>query len=81
MGRPARIAAARSAVDEAESRLRDDERIRIDLPDPGVARGRRLAEIVDAAGAVHVIQGPERVALVGPNGVGKTRLIDNHPVG
>ena len=71
-----KIAAARSAVDEAESRLRDDERIRIDLPDPGVARGRRLAEIVDAAGAVHVIQGPERVALVGPNGVGKTRLIE-----
>ncbi len=72
-----KIAAARSAVDDAESRLRDDERVRIDLPDPGVGSGRRLAEIVDAAGAVHVIQGPERVALVGPNGVGKTVLIES----
>ena len=72
-----KIAAARSAVDDAEARLRDDERVRIDLPDPGVGAGRRLAEIVDAAGAVHVIQGPERVALVGPNGVGKTVLIES----
>ena len=72
-----KIAAARSAVDDAEARLRDDERVRIDLPDPGVGSGRRLAEIVDAAGAVHVIQGPERVALVGPNGVGKTVLIES----
>ncbi|MBB1517204.1 ABC-F family ATP-binding cassette domain-containing protein [Tessaracoccus sp. MC1679] len=72
-----KIAAARSAVDDAEARLRDDERVRIDLPDPGVGTGRRLAEIVDAAGAVHVIQGPERVALVGPNGVGKTLLIES----
>ncbi|HSO68235.1 MAG TPA: ATP-binding cassette domain-containing protein, partial [Arachnia sp.] len=72
-----KIAAARSAVDDAEARLRDDERVRIDLPDPGVGTGRRLAEIVDAAGNVHVIQGPERVALVGPNGVGKTLLIES----
>ena len=72
-----KIAAARSAVDDAEARLRDDERVRIDLPDPGVGSGRRLAEIVDAVGAVHVIQGPERVALVGPNGVGKTVLIES----
>ncbi|MBB1513595.1 ABC-F family ATP-binding cassette domain-containing protein [Tessaracoccus sp. MC1627] len=71
-----KIAAARSAVDDAEARLRDDERVRIDLPDPGVGTGRRLAEIVDAAGVIHVIQGPERVALVGPNGVGKTLLIE-----
>ena len=71
-----KIAAARSAVDDAEARLRDDERLWIDLPDPGVGTGRRLAEIVDAAGVIHVIQGPERVALVGPNGVGKTLLIE-----
>lgn len=73
----AKIAAARSAVEDAEARVRDDERVRIDLPDPGVGAGRRLAEIPDAAGTVHVIQGPERVALVGPNGVGKTRLVES----
>ncbi len=76
-----KIASARSAVDTAEGRLRDDERVRIDLPDPGVARGRRLAEIVDATGARFVIQGPERVALIGPNGVGKTVLLDSMVAG
>ncbi|MHA6523222.1 ABC-F family ATP-binding cassette domain-containing protein [Tessaracoccus sp. G1721] len=70
-----KIAAARSAVDDAEARLRDDDRVRIDLPDPGVGAGRRLAELRGSDGAVHVIQGPERVALTGPNGVGKTVLI------
>lgn len=73
----AKIAAARSAVEDAGARVRDDDRVRIDLPDPGVGAGRRLAEIPDAAGTVQVIQGPERVALVGPNGVGKTRLVES----
>lgn len=72
-----KVAAARAAVDEAEARLRDDERVRIDLPDPEVGASRRLAELTDATGREHVIQGPERVALVGPNGVGKTLLLES----
>ena len=71
------IAAAADAVELAESKVRDETTIRIDLSDPMVASGRRLAEFVDSAGRSHLIRGPERVALVGPNGVGKTVLISN----
>jgi ATPase subunit of ABC transporter with duplicated ATPase domains len=67
--------AARVALDEAEKRVRDDDGIRIDLPDPGVARGRRIAELIGADRS-YVVQGPERVALIGPNGVGKTTLLE-----
>lgn len=71
------IAAAADAIELAESKVRDETTIRIDLPDPLVAASRRLAEFVDSAGRSHLIRGPERVALVGPNGVGKTVLISN----
>jgi ATPase subunit of ABC transporter with duplicated ATPase domains len=70
-----REAAARTALDAAERRVRDDSAIRIDLPDPGVPAGRRIATIGDGA-HTWTIQGPERVALIGPNGVGKTTLLE-----
>ena len=70
-----RVETARSLVSEQERRLHGDARVRITLPDPEVPMGRRLAELHHPEG-VCVIQGPERVALVGPNGVGKTRLIE-----
>ncbi|MGN6327240.1 ABC-F family ATP-binding cassette domain-containing protein [Pseudolysinimonas sp.] len=66
---------ARVALDAAEERMRDDDGIRVDLPDPGVARGRRIAELAGRNRTI-VIQGPERVALVGPNGIGKTTLLE-----
>ncbi|MBN9177681.1 MAG: ABC-F family ATP-binding cassette domain-containing protein [Microbacterium sp.] len=72
---------ARTALDAAERRVRDDDSVRIDLPDPGVGAGRRLAtlrSVTDGAGGdgrSWVIQGPERVALVGPNGAGKTTVL------
>ena len=66
---------ARSALDAAERRVRDDEGIRIDLPDPDVPTSRRIATISDGA-RQWIVQGPERVALVGPNGVGKTTLLE-----
>ena len=69
-------AAARSAVDAAERAVRDDDRIVVDLPDPGVPAGRRLAVLRGADGREVVLQGPERVALTGPNGVGKTTLLE-----
>lgn len=68
-------ASARAALDAAERRVRDDESVHIDLPDPGVAAGRRIATIGDDERS-WVIQGPERVALIGPNGAGKTTLLE-----
>ena len=74
-----RVDAAREAVEEQEARVRVDERVRITLPDPGVGADRRLAELHGVNGAghdgVHTVAGPERVALSGPNGSGKTRLL------
>jgi len=67
--------AARTALDAAGRRVRDDSAIRIDLPDPGVPAGRRIATIGDGT-HTWTIQGPERVALIGPNGVGKTTLLE-----
>ena len=73
----AKVAAARAEVAEAEQRVRRDERIRVDLPDPAVPARRRLAELTGSDGRRFVLQGPERVALTGPNGVGKTTLLEH----
>ncbi|MEA4945922.1 MAG: ABC-F family ATP-binding cassette domain-containing protein [Propionicimonas sp.] len=72
----ARVEAARVAVDEAERRVRDDARIRIDLPDPQLPAARRIAVLTGSDGREFVLQGPERVALTGRNGVGKTTLLE-----
>lgn len=68
--------AARAAHDEAGRRIRSDASMKIELPDPEVSRSRRIAEIADAERS-WVIQGPERVALVGRNGAGKTTLLED----
>jgi len=70
-----REASAREALDAAGRRVRDDASMKIDLPDPGVPAGRRIATIGDGSRS-WVIQGPERVALIGPNGAGKTTLLE-----
>ncbi|MGW4353365.1 ABC-F family ATP-binding cassette domain-containing protein [Nocardia sp. NPDC004582] len=72
----AKIRAAQDTLDAAAARVRDDEHIRLELPDPDVPRSRRIAELSDGDRTV-IIQGPERVALVGPNGAGKSTLIEN----
>jgi len=69
-----KIAAAQAAVDAADAKVRDEQHIKLELPDPQVPRGKRIAEIHDG-GRTFVIQGPERVALVGPNGSGKSTLL------
>jgi ATPase subunit of ABC transporter with duplicated ATPase domains len=69
-----KVRGARQAIDAASELIREDRHIRIDLPDPDVPGGRRLAEIHSSAGTV-IIQGPERVAITGPNGAGKTTLL------
>jgi len=70
-----RLAAARSALAEAAERVRPDEHISIQLPDPGVHASLRIAEFVWDSGS-YIAVGPERVALAGRNGIGKTTLIE-----
>lgn len=78
-----RLEGARERLAEAESRLREDHEIRIDLPGTEVPRGRVVLTTRDLVirngvavedGALD-ISGPDRVALVGPNGAGKTTLL------
>ncbi len=71
-----KVRSAREALDAADSRVRDDEHIRLDLPDPGVPRGRRIAEFSDGERTL-IIQGPERVALIGANGTGKSAFLES----
>ncbi|PPF37736.1 ABC-F family ATP-binding cassette domain-containing protein [Rathayibacter sp. AY1A3] len=78
-GHGAAEARAREQVDAASRAVRDDDRVRLDLPDPVVAAGRRLAEVT-VRGRTTVLQGPERIAVVGANGTGKTTLLE-HLVG
>ncbi|GEP36839.1 putative ABC transporter ATP-binding protein [Nocardioides psychrotolerans] len=76
----ARLESARERLDEAESRLREDREIRIDLPGTEVPRGRTVLTtrglVLRTGAAVDLdVHGPDRVALVGPNGSGKTTLL------
>ncbi|MEW2459543.1 MULTISPECIES: ABC-F family ATP-binding cassette domain-containing protein [Microbacterium] len=67
--------AARAAHDEAGRRIRSDDTMKIELPDPQVSRARRIAELGDGERS-WIVQGPERVALIGRNGAGKTTLLE-----
>lgn len=67
--------AARAALDAAGRRIRDDATMKIELPDPMVARSRRILTIGDGTRS-WIVQGPERVALIGRNGIGKTTLLE-----
>ena len=75
-----RLDEARSSLAEAEERLRDDDAIRVDLPGTAVPRGRRVLTarglvLPDGRRLDLEVVGPERIALVGPNGVGKTTVL------
>ena len=70
----ARMADATHHLEKAESRVRTDGRIRIDLPGTAVPTGRTVLELAAPRGPV-VLRGPERVALTGDNGSGKTTLL------
>ena len=65
---------AAAALDAADRRVRNDDSIVFDLPDPHVAAGRRILTLGDGE-REWIVQGPERVALLGPNGAGKTSLL------
>ncbi|PPL14515.1 ABC-F family ATP-binding cassette domain-containing protein [Microterricola pindariensis] len=72
-----RVHEAQTALDAAATRLRSEESIHLELPDPGVPAGKGIAELRDgASGGTIYLHGPERVALVGANGVGKSTLLE-----
>lgn len=75
-GAEARVQAAKTALEQATARVRDEEHVHLLLPDPQVPRGRRTAELHGRDRSI-VLRGPERVALIGPNGVGKTTLLEH----
>jgi ATPase subunit of ABC transporter with duplicated ATPase domains len=66
-----RLADARNALAEAQEAVRDDDRIRVDLPATAVPAGRTVVQV----GRL-IVRGPERIAVVGPNGSGKTTLLE-----
>ncbi|WP_264068879.1 ABC-F family ATP-binding cassette domain-containing protein [Mycolicibacterium komossense] len=76
-GHDDRLHSAQAALDEASARVRDDAHIGVELPDPDVPAGRKIAELggTGTGAGGFVVQGPERIAIVGPNGVGKTTFL------
>ena len=75
------VAEARERLDEARDRVREDRRIRLDLPDTRVPTTRDVA-VTEGLVLAHVhrpvdlhLRGPERVGLVGRNGAGKSTLL------
>lgn len=75
-----RLDTARGRLEEAESRVREDREIRVELAATEVPRGRVVLETHDLVlrNGVEVeldVRGPDRIALAGPNGSGKTTLL------
>lgn len=80
-GHEADVAQAKARLDEAEEAVRDDDLIRIDLSRTAVPAGRDVLLLDDVVLRTGVrvsahLRGPDRIAVVGPNGVGKTTLIN-----
>ena len=79
----ARVSAAKAKLDQAERSLREDQKISLELPKTAVPAGRtlfagkhlRVRGLFAGEGADLSIRGPERIALTGPNGVGKSTLL------
>ncbi|MCC8246862.1 ABC-F family ATP-binding cassette domain-containing protein [Saccharothrix luteola] len=83
----ARVDAAKARLDEAERALRDGQKISLELPQTAVPAGRTLflgerlrashgeRELFTGEGVDLAIRGPERIALTGGNGVGKSTLL------
>lgn len=65
-----RLAGARRGLRAAEVAVRDDDRIRVDLPGTAVPAGRTVVEVDGLT-----VRGPERIGLLGANGSGKTTLL------
>jgi ATPase subunit of ABC transporter with duplicated ATPase domains len=75
-----RVGDARDRLGDAERALRDDDVLALDLPDTEVPAGRVVFAGSGLASRVFDgldidIRGPERIALTGGNGVGKSTLL------
>ncbi|MFB4312404.1 ABC-F family ATP-binding cassette domain-containing protein [Actinomadura sp. GTD37] len=78
-----RLAGARTRLTEAEEAVREDAGIRIELPATRVPAGRTVVTVTGLAApepetgtlAELIVRGPERIALTGPNGSGKTTFL------
>jgi ATPase subunit of ABC transporter with duplicated ATPase domains len=82
-----RLDTAKARLDEAGRALRDDETMTLSLPDTTVPAGRTVFHgermqvrhdgraLFAGEGATLAIRGPERIALTGANGVGKSTLL------
>ncbi|MEU4340688.1 ATP-binding cassette domain-containing protein [Nocardia sp. NPDC023852] len=71
---------AKEQLEQAKELLRDDREIRVDLPDTRLYPGQDvigLDQVELACGPTVTLRvsGPERIALTGRNGVGKTTLL------
>ncbi|MGW4401863.1 ribosomal protection-like ABC-F family protein [Amycolatopsis nivea] len=79
----ARVTAAKAKLDQAERSLREEQKISLELPKTAVPAGRTLFDgkhlrvrgLFAGEGADLSVRGPERIALTGPNGVGKSTLL------
>ncbi|MFE9311982.1 ribosomal protection-like ABC-F family protein [Streptomyces sp. NPDC088353] len=82
-----RVSEAKARLDEAGRALREEQRITLDLPDTNVPAGRNLflgrqlrvrlgeKDVFAGQGVDLTVRGPERIALTGPNGTGKSTLL------
>jgi ATPase subunit of ABC transporter with duplicated ATPase domains len=79
-----RLDDARTRLSEAKDAVREDKEIRIELPETEVPAGRTVlvAEGLNTADGLYgpngldlIVRGPERIALIGDNGSGKTSLL------
>ncbi|MFB4304174.1 ABC-F family ATP-binding cassette domain-containing protein [Actinomadura sp. NTSP31] len=78
-----RLAGARTRLAEAEDAVREDAGIRIGLPATRVPAGRTVVTVTGLSApepgpgtlTEFIVQGPERIALTGPNGSGKTTFL------
>ncbi|NUS42798.1 MAG: ABC-F family ATP-binding cassette domain-containing protein [Mycobacteriaceae bacterium] len=71
---------AREHLEQAKELVRDDREIRVELPHTRVHPGQRVLELdgmalPDGRRVALRVDGPERIALTGRNGIGKTTLL------
>jgi ATPase subunit of ABC transporter with duplicated ATPase domains len=82
-----RVGEAKARLDEAERSLREEQRLALDLPETRVPAGRTLflgeglrvrlggKDVFAGRGVDLTVRGPERIALTGANGTGKSTLL------